>query len=256
MKDEYIIEKMYEAAEDKGVLPIAGRERGSRMIGVAHDESDWDAFLLFAQPAEEYALLSGYTDTLSRKFDDGDVDIHGWNVQKFAELAQDSNPNAVEFAMSENEYFNNLPEDGLALDRITADLKHNFNHMALYHHYLSLAKSNYEKYVASGNDCTYNRQFYVMRATMMAKHIREEGTFPKLNVWEFLDQTDAPHQEERNLLTLLSEKKENGELGEANNIVGMYLDDERDIFMEPTDERINNPDKELLNDLIHQSVTR
>ncbi len=254
MKEKRIIERMEEAAEDKGVIPIAGRERGSRMIGVEHEESDWDAFLLFAQPVEEYVTLSGYTDTLSRKFDGGDIDIHGWNVKKFATLAQDSNPNAVEFIMSENEYFNNLPNDGLVLDRIRADMKHNFNHMALYHHYLSLAKSNYEKYVFSCKDCTYNRQFYVMRATMMAKHIRKAGTFPKLNVWDFLEQTDALDEDERDLLTRLSEKKQNGDLGEADNLVGLYLNNEYDLFMEPTDERINNPTKELLNDLVRQSL--
>lgn len=254
MNDEYIIEKMEEAAEDKSVIPIAGRERGSRMIGVAHEESDWDAFLLFAQPAEEYATLSGYTDTLSRKFDDGDVDIHGWNVQKFAKLAADSNPNATEFLMSEKEYFNRLPDDGLALDRIEADMRHNFNHMALYHHYLSLAKSNYKKYVESGNDCTYNRQFYVMRATMMAKHIRKEGTFPHLDVWDFLDQTDCLGADERDLLEMLSTKKQNGQLGEADDLVGLHLNDEDDTFMDPTDERINQPTKELLNELIVQSI--
>ena len=254
MKEEHIIERMEEAAEDKGVIPIAGRERGSRMIGVEHEESDWDAFLLFAQPVEEYVTLSGYTDTLSRKFDGGDIDIHGWNVKKFATLAQDSNPNAVEFIMSENEYFNNLPNDGLVLDRIRADMKHNFNHMALYHHYLSLAKSNYEKYVSSGKNCTSNRQFYVTRATLMAKHIRKERTFPKLNVWNFLEQTDALDENERNLLELLSEKKQGGELGEWPDQCGPVLEHEQDVFMEPIDERINNPEKELLNDLVRQSI--
>ena len=245
---------MYKAANDKSVIPIAGRERGSRMIGVTHENSDWDAFLLFAQPAEEYATLSGYTDTLSRKFNDEEIDIHGWNVQKFAKLAQDSNPNAVEFLMSDTEYFNNLPEGGLILDKIEADVRHNFNHMALYHHYLSLAKSNYKKYIESGNDCTYNRQFYVMRALCMAKNIRKEGTFPNLNVWDFLDETDSLTEAERSTLQRLSEKKQNGILGEADDIVGTYLDSEDEKFMEPADRRINQPTKGILNDLIRQSI--
>jgi predicted nucleotidyltransferase len=258
MKDEYITDKMHELANDRGIIPIAGRERGSRMIGVSHDDSDWDAFLLFAQPAKEYATMGGYRDTVSKKYDDGDVDIHGWNVQKLAKLGLDSNPNAIEFLMSEHTYFNNLEgyygRDNI-LTELEEDARANFNHMALYHHYISLARSNYEKYIASGNDCTYNRMFYVQCATMMAKHIRKEGTFPALDVWEFLDQTDALENGERKILERLSERKQNGKLGEGQDLVGDFLDWEDNKFMEPTDERINQPSKELFNDLIRIAIT-
>lgn len=246
--------RMREAAEDKGVIPIAGRERGSRMIGVEHEDSDWDAFLLFAQPAEEYATISGYSDTLSRKFDNGDIDIHGWNVQKLAELALDSNPNATEFLMSDKQYFCKNGEIEDLLNDCEQEMFHNFNHMALYHHYLSLAKSNYEKYIASGNYCTSNRQFYVTRATAMAKFIRKEGYFPPLNVWDLLRVETILEQDERNLLQIVSEKKECGELGEMPDQCGPMLEREQDAAMEPQDDRINQPDKKPFNDLIRASI--
>lgn len=254
MMDNKIIERMEEAAEDKGVIPIAGRERGSRMIGVEHQDSDWDAFLLFAQPAEEYAVVSGYTDTLSRKFDGGDIDIHGWNVQKLAQLALDSNPNATEFLMSEKQYFVASDEIGRLLDECRTEMHHNFNHMALYHHYLSLARSNYEKYIASGNDCTSNRQFYVTRATAMAKYIRKEGQWPPLNVWDLLRRETVLDKGERNLLESLSHKKADGDLGEMADEVGPFLEREADADMEPQDDRINQPSKEPFNELIRASV--
>lgn len=254
MKDDYITRKAKEAADDKSVIPIAGRERGSRMIGVEHQDSDWDAFLLFAQPAEEYAVLSGYTDTLSRKFDDGDVDIHGWNVQKLAQLALDSNPNATEFLMSEKQYFVASDEIGRLLDECRAEMHHNFNHMALYHHYLSLARSNYEKYIASGNDCTSNRQFYVARATAMAKYIRKEGQWPPLNVWDLLRLETVLEEDERDLLESLSHKKADGNLGEMPDEVGPMLDAETDAEMNPKDDRINQPSKEPFNDLIRAAI--
>jgi predicted nucleotidyltransferase len=254
MKESRIETRMFEAAKDKSVIPIAGRERGSRMIGVAHDDSDWDAFLLFAQPAEEYATISGYTDTLSRKFEDGDIDIHGWNVQKLAELALDSNPNATEFLMSDTQYFCKSDKIGELLDKCREEMLHNFNHMALYHHYLSLATSNYEKYVASGNDCTSNRQFYVTRATAMAKYIRCEGAWPPLDVWELLRSETVLEQDERNLLEILSHKKKRGELDEMPDQCGPFLDREKDAEMEPQDDRINQPNKETFNELIVEAV--
>lgn len=252
MDDEYIETKVRELAQERNLKPIAARERGSRMLGVPHEDSDWDVFLLFAQEPAEYVKLGGYTDTVSRKFDDGDIDIHGWNVKKFANLTTDSNPNAIEFLMSQKEYFNDVD---FPFGKIESDVQLNFNHMALYHHYLSLAKSNYEKYIESGNDCTKGRQFYVLRATAMAKHIREEGTFPALNVYDFLDQTDALDEELEGILTKLSDAKAAGQ-GEQDNpdIVGTFLDAEYDEFMEPTDERTYNPSRQILNELIEASI--
>jgi predicted nucleotidyltransferase len=263
MQEELIENKMrLLCAEcESDIVPVAGRERGSRMIGVEHDDSDWDAFLLFAQPAEKYAMLSGYKDTVSRKFMDGDIDIHGWNVRKLAKLGTDSNPNAIEFLFSDETYFNDLNDsaDPMHTERdllaeLREDAAENFNHMALYNHYLSLARSNYEKYVASGNDCTYNRQFYVMRATMMAKHIRVEGSFPRLDVWEFANQTDCLTTDEESLLVDLSRKKSLGHLGEASDLVGMYLEREDAAEMEPTDERIREPSRELYDELIRAAI--
>lgn len=242
------------AAADKSVTPIAGRERGSRMIGVAHDKSDWDAFLLFAQPAEEYAVISGYTDTLSRKFDKGKVDIHGWNVQKLAQLSLDSNPNATEFLMSDKQYFCTSDEIEHLLDECRDEMYQNFNHMALYHHYLSLARSNYEKYIASGNDCTANRQFYVARATAMAKFIRKEGQFPPLDVNELLRRETVLDEEERDMLKYLTTLKSNGDLGQMSDGVGPILERESDAEMEPIDSRINQPSTEPFNDLIRASI--
>lgn len=254
MNDDRIEARMYQAANDKSVIPIAGRERGSRMIGVEHGDSDWDAFLLFAQPAEEYATLSGYTDTLSRKFDNDNIDIHGWNVQKLAQLALDSNPNATEFLMSEKQYFVASDEIGRLLDECKTEMHHNFNHMALYHNYLSLARSNYEKYIASGNDCTSNRQFYVARATGMAKYIRCEGQWPPLDVWELLRMETVLEEDERDLLETLSHKKADGDLGEMDDEVGPMLEAETNAEMNPKDSRINQPSKEPFNDLIRASI--
>lgn len=249
--DEEIEREVRQFAASRNVVPLAAKERGSRMIGVEHEESDWDVFLLFVQEAEEYAKLGGYTDTVEGKVSGKDIDIHGWNVKKFAKLLMDSNPNAVEYLMSDKEYFRDVD---FAFDKMATDAELNFNHMALYHHYLSLAKNNYRKYVESGNDCTYNRQFYVMRATCMAKHIRIGGSFPKLDVWDFLAQTDVLDEDEESLLYELSEKKSHGILGEAPDLVGEVLERENEVFMDPTNERTLHPNRASANDLIESAL--
>jgi predicted nucleotidyltransferase len=246
--EERIVNKAKQLCRERDVTPIFVRERGSRMIGVSHEDSDWDAFILFRQEPMDYVKLGGYKDTISKKYDGGDIDFHGWNIQKFAKLLKDSNPNAVEILMGDTGYINRVRWD--IFEELREDVKENFNHMSLYHHYLSLAESNYEKYISSGNDCTYNRQFYVMRATMMAKHIRKEGTFPNVDVNEFMEQTNSMTNKESGLLTMLTDRKSNGELGEANNHVGTILENEKKVEMEPTDERIKQPSTDIINELI------
>lgn len=252
MEDKYIETCVRELAAERDVTPVAAIERGSRMVGVSHDNSDWDVFLLFAQDPVEYATISGYRDTISKKMDNDDIDIHGWNVKKLAKLGTDSNPSAAEFLMSEKQYFNELESD--ILDRLAQEIRNNFNHMELYHHYLSLARSNYEKYIASGDDCTSNRQFYVARATAYATFIRKRGAFPQLDVWDFLDVETCLDDDDRFLLQYLSHRKEVGKLGEMPDKVGSMLTAETEAEMNPTDERINTPDKELFNKLVRQSV--
>lgn len=251
MEDNLIVEDINTLCEEKNIEPLVAKERGSRMIGVTHDDSDWDVFLLFTQDLPDYIKLGTYIDTVSKKYREGDVDIHGWNIQKFASLLLGSNPNAIEFLLSEHQYLNNT---GSRIEELKEHIENNFNCMALYYHYISLAKNNYENHVVSKKNCTYNRQFYIIRATLMAKHIREEGTLPKVNVWEFLEQTDSINTEEREILRDLSEKKEKGILGEASDISGKIVESEREKNMEPTEERIKKPSVQKINNFISDCI--
>lgn len=68
----------------------------------------------------------------------GDIELTGWNITRFGELLVDSNPTALEFLHSPVRY-----REHDALAALEADVGDDFVPIDLYHHYRSLAETNY-----------------------------------------------------------------------------------------------------------------
>lgn len=162
---------------DHDVRVLAARDLGSRAWNLADADSDRDVAILFAQEPLEYATLDGYVGSLefavdsatrdaesepgAETADDGGtvddrdgcdnidgcdgvdgIDGWGWNVRRFAELVVESNPTAFEFLHSPLRYREFAP-----LQRLEDDVGESFAPLALYHHYRSLARRQYRKYL-------------------------------------------------------------------------------------------------------------
>lgn len=165
------VEAVLEAvAERHDVAVLAARDLGSRAWNLADADSDVDVAVAFAQPPLEYATLDGPVDSLEFSVDPGaiidgelpanadvdperdfepesdadlgTVDGRGWNVSRFAELVVDSNPTAFEFLHSPLRYREFEP-----LTRLEDAVGESFAPLALYHHYRSLARRQYRKYL-------------------------------------------------------------------------------------------------------------
>lgn len=255
--EDKITEKLFELEEEENIHIVNARQRGSRMLGVAHEDSDWDVLFLFAQDASKYATLDGYIDTFHRPHlgDNGEIDLHGWNISKFAKLAADSNPNAVEYCREDAKEYLTFYGGG-TFDAVERDLRENFNHMALYYHYISMAKNNYMKYIESGKDCTKGRQFYVARAIAMAHYIRVEGELPPMNVNELTDSNVLSDQLEGVLRKLAKAKREGHGDDENPDIVEGLYEAESEAPMTTSEERINNPDREVIDRFITEAIVR
>lgn len=255
--DEQILEELIEIEREKNIHIVNARERGSRMLGAEHRESDWDVMLLFSQDASRYATLRGHVDSIHAPHlgPDENIDLHGWNIDKFARLAADSNPNAVEYCREDPKEYMRFHGGG-TFDAAAREIRENFNHMSLYHHYISMAKSNWKKYIDSGNNCTKGRQFYVARSLAMAQGIRKGKEMPPLDARELADYQPID-LELRKILAKLTEAKRAGH-GEQENpdIVGEFYERESNAQMEPTDERINSPDEEIIDEFIETAIVR
>lgn len=251
--EDKILEVLSECEAEHPIQILSARERGSRMMGVPHDDSDWDVMFVYCFDKTWKYVAQGHSlETVTHE--DGDIDLHGWNLDKFAKHYVDSNPTAAEF-LSQEPY---RQEHRFAWRDVEEEMEENFNHMALYHHYISMAASNYKKYVASGNDCTRGRQFYVMRAVAYARYIRIEGEMPEMNVYDFLDESDdALSDEEHDKLLWLADQKSDGKGSEEHpDVVGDFYKAESDAPMEPSAERISSPAEGAVNGLIKKALNR
>jgi hypothetical protein len=120
---------------------IAARDTGSRAWGLDGPESDYDVDFLFVQPAVAYATLGEYVASITTSHGEK-LELAGWNVKRFAELLVESNPSAVEFLHSPLCY-----REHEALAALERDVAADFDPVALYHHYRSLASNQYRKYI-------------------------------------------------------------------------------------------------------------
>lgn len=256
-----IREELCKLEDEKDITLINARERGSRMLGAEHEGSDWDVLFLFAQDASRYATIHGHIDSIHAPHlgEDEQIDLHGWNIDKFGGLLHDSNPNAIEYCREgATEYIQALDPTNEKFLALAKDARENFNHMSLYHHYISMGKRNWKKYIDSGNDCTLGRQFYVARSIAAAKYIRCEGELPPMDAGEL---ADAMHEYGTGnlgstLAKLTRAKREGRGDTEADDLVGRFYEAESEAPIEPTDERIKSPDTELIDDFIRAAIVR
>lgn len=247
---EKIFETLDEIENDE-IHILSAREMGSRLLGAEHEDSDWDIMVVYAfDEPWKYPAIGYSRETI--EFKDEPLDIHGWNINKFARHLNDSNPMAMEFLAAEpyKEMYTGTWRS------IENDAFDNFNHMALYHHYISLAKSNYTKYIDNGNDRTAGRQFYIARALACASHIRNAGEFPPMDIYDLAEDGEM-NDELRGLLRRFTRAKTGG-LGDTEqpDQIGPFYEAESEAPMEPTDERTNSPNPELVNDLLRKDLSR
>jgi predicted nucleotidyltransferase len=254
--EKQILNELMQLEREKGIDIINARERGSRMLGAEHEESDWDILFLFSQPAHRYATIHGHIDSIHDPHlgADENIDLHGWNVDKFAGLLHDSNPNAIEYCREDAKEYIRFQGDGTFED-LTREARENFNHMSLYHHYRSMAKRNWKKYIKSGNDCTKGRQFYVARSLGAAQFIRCKGELPPMDARDLTDELHEHNETLASTLGFLTREKREGRGDEENeDIVGRLYKAEAELEPEPTDERTNKPAADIIDQFVVAAI--
>jgi Predicted nucleotidyltransferase len=255
---ENIREELFRLEEEKDIFIVNARERGSRMLRVDHDNSDWDVMFLFAQLPENYVTIHGRIDSIHEPHvgENERIDLHGWNIDKFAGLARSSNPDAVEYCRGNPKEY--IPYNGEMFEKVARNIRNNFNHMALYDHHMSKAKRTWEKYITSGKEPTKNRQFYVARSVAAAQYIRKytekELSLPPVDAYE-LSNASLLNVDLADTLRYLADCKVRGEVDEEiKDLVAIHYEMESDADMDPIDERINSPDDEVIDEFIREVV--
>jgi len=169
--------------KEDGIRVLFAVENGSRAWRMDSKDSDFDVRFVFVRPVESYIQINKPVEVINVFYDkDGKpcraenafIDISGFDVFKFVRMLSSSNPTMIEWLVSDIVYYGEQDE---VFRRFA--LK-NFNQTALYHHYKSMCKSNYVKYLKSKALVTYKKYLYAYRGLVNAKWVVYKNSVPPI----------------------------------------------------------------------------
>ena len=170
-------------------------------------DSDYDVRFVYARPLEEYLQVSKRGEVITKTYDKEGrpaaaqgcfLDFCGFDIFKFARMLSKSNPTTIEWLVSDILYIGEKP-GGFVDFALNC-----FNPVSLYHHYKSMCRQNYLKYLKSGNLVTYKKYLYAMRGLVNAKWVASRSTVPQIDFTETLNRIkQRPHIVPEPILTRL-----------------------------------------------------
>src|SRR3989344_7760708 len=231
-------------------------ENGSRAWGMESKNSDYDVRFVFVRPLEDYIQINKYPEVIEAAFDKKGkthpvqgsfMDFNGFDIFKFARMLSSSNPTVIEWLISDIIYYG---KQDLVFKKFAVE---NFNPVSLYHHYKSMCRNNYLKYLKSKKQVTYKRYLYAMRGLINAKWVIHNKSIPPIKFTDALklSKTLIPEDIIRKLNEIIKLKLKGKENGIIQNIVKMdnyiesFLKDETEEPKEKLHISLTELDEEL-----------
>ena len=230
-----IISYCKQIEQEHQIKIIFAVESGSRLWRMSSKDSDYDVRFVFVQPWENYLSVKNEATTnlvINRTFEQGMIDISGFDIFKYCKLLLKSNPSVIEWLQSDILYYGKKPAD---LQKIA--LKE-FSPIALYYHYKSMCQYNYQKYLASKQEVTYKKYLYAMRGLVNAKYVQKTGELPPIHFPEGLEKSKdiLPLKIIRELQETIKLKMEGNEKEIIKN--NPLYDDYIEVFLKQENEKV------------------
>lgn len=186
MTKQRIIRRVKQLEADNNVRVLFACESGSRVWGIASQNSDYDVRGVFIHPRDEYLRLDSPANEIH--FIEDDLDFQLWDIYKYFGLERRSNPSALEWACSPVVYIE-APE-ALQMHWQRMRLEHWWNMQALIHHYRGLGHGEWRRYIESKPFISYKKYLYVVRPLIMVEWLRRFTSLPHtLNLPALMAQT-------------------------------------------------------------------
>ena len=247
------IRKICENLEkEKKIKILFAVENGSRAWGMDSLDSDFDVRFVFFRPLKEYIQINNPTDVITIAFDKGGnscqvegsyIDMSGFDVFKYVRMLSSSNPTTIEWLMSPIVYHG---EQNKTFKEFAIN---NFNPIALYHHYKSMCRNNYVKYLKSGSFVTYKKYLYAYRGLINAKWVVHKKSLPPIVFLDTLNEMEEiiPGKILKKLKEIIKLKSSGEEKDIIQNIVEM--DDYIEGFLKDNSEAPTEKSHSTVNDL-------
>jgi len=182
MKDK-IKEILASLEKEKKIKILFAVENGSRAWRMESQDSDFDVRFVFVRPLEDYIQIHSPSEVINAGFDRSGnacdikgayLDLLGIDIFKFVKMLSSSNPTTIEWLITDIVYF------GKQNSVFKEYAVKNFNKISLYHHYKSMCKNNYLKYLKSGASLTYKKYLYTFRGLVNAKWVAHKKSLPPI----------------------------------------------------------------------------
>jgi len=242
--------------KEKGIKILFAVENGSRAWRMESADSDYDVRFVFARPVEDYIRINKPAEVIDAFFDkEGKpcpaegafIDMSGFDIFKYIKMLSSSNPTTIEWIMTDIVYYG---EQNKVFKKFALE---NFNKISLYHHYKSMCRNNYLKYLKSGNLVTYKKYLYAYRGLINAKWVANKGTVPPIIFTDALKGMGGiiPAGIIKKINEIIKLKSSGKEKDIIQSIVMMdeyiekFLKDDSDAPKEKSHSTLNELDKEL-----------
>ena len=235
-----IIKEKCQALEKQHDITILfAIENGSRAWRMESADSDFDVRFVFKRQLKEYVQIHQPSDVIQAAFDKAGnptktegalIDISGFDIFKFTKMLSVSNPTCIEWLVSDIVYYG---EQNKAFQLFA---KEQFSPLALYHHYKSMCRNNYLKYLKSKALVTYKKYLYAYRGLVNAKWVAHHKTLPPIIFPDALAGMEGiiPEKVLINLKQIIHKKSSGNEKEILENILELdsylesFLDDNSD----------------------------
>ena len=170
-----ILTQLKDIEKKNNIKILFAVETGSRVWRMESSNSDYDIRFVYIRDAMSYQRIGKLPDSIDST--EGEHDFLGFDIYKFTKLLLNSNPATIEWLNSDIVYIN----DGETIVLFKIFIENNFNPKALYHHYRSMCKQNYLKYLKTSALMTHKKYLYCMRGLVNAKWVQLYNMIPPID---------------------------------------------------------------------------
>lgn len=180
---EIIVNICKNLEKEKKVRILFAVENGSRAWRMNSKNSDYDVRLVFVRPLNDYIQINKPSEVIEAYYDKQGspcppkgafIDISSFDVFKYVKMLSSSNPTTIEWLMSDILYYG---KQNYVFKKFAIN---NFNKTSLYHHYKSMCRNNYLKYLKSGESVTYKKYLYAYRGLINARWVVHKKSVPPI----------------------------------------------------------------------------
>jgi len=151
-------------------------ESGSRALGFASPDSDFDVRFIYVHRPEWYFKVFHGPDTFNYMSDDRLLDFSGWELRKTLQLLSKTNPNLSDWLLTDQIYL----ADEIFRKEIIGLQNEFYNPIHAIYHFYNIATRHDEAYLCR-HDCTLKKFLYFLRGILACQYIRKHGSHPPVN---------------------------------------------------------------------------